>query len=437
MEENYTREKIEKQENAGVKEHLHNKKMFCVIGIIMAAFLIGIYIFMPKNGELTNQLILGQKYIEDCDYEQAIVAFNRAIEIDEKCVEAYLGLAETYIRMGEFDKALEIVEKGYELTEDAGLQEYIDMIQSENISQPDGKGAKIMPKNEELTNQLNLGQKYIEDCDYEQAIVAFNHAIEIDERCVEAYLGLTETYIRMGEFDKALEIAEKGYEMTGDAGLQEYIDMLQSGNISRSDGKWMKMIGYDEEGALVYSHVATYNKEGRQDSVSHYDSADNLVRKIDLTYDEDGQQLVNYSMSTVNGILEKMENTYENGVLKSEKDEYGDWRVYDYEENGRRVKVTSGYGQNVGAEEEITGYEVCDVDEEGHYIRQEFYDASFNLTWYSIFEYEDGKIKWNKSYDEDGNLDEYRTWEYDENGKMSGSYYYDADGNLTRQEKYE
>lgn len=294
-----------------------------------------------------------------------------------------------------------------------------------------------MSGNKELVSQLDLGQKYIEECDYEQAIVAFNRAIEIDERCAEAYIGLAETYIRMGEFDKALEVAKKGYEMTGDTGLQEYIDMIESGNISRSDGKWMKRIVYNEAGALVYSHVVTYDKENREDSISHYDSAGNLVRKIDLVYDADGNRLVTYYYNS-DGTLTKVDYTYENGVLRSIKGDDGSWSVYDYEEDGRRGKITCGKGQNVGAEEEITGYNVDELDEKGNLIRREFYNRDFRLFCYDTYEYnEDGKQKLRTTYDEDGNMSCYEIYEYDENGKRTGSYQYDADGNLTRQTKYE
>lgn len=286
----------------------------------------------------------------------------------------------------------------------------------------------LMSGNTELMNQLDLGQKYIEECNYEQAIVAFNRAIEIDKRCAEAYVGLAETYIRMGEFDKALEVAETGYEMTGDAALQEYIDMIQSGNISRSDGVIMNNEAETLEGSLI----DTSGNEENQDSVSRDNSEDSLVEKTDMSY--------------------------------SEKFEDGSWRVYEYEEDGRRCKIICGQGQNVGAEEEITDYTIEEYDEVGRIIRREFYDKNFslldcytieydedgnaklykyydkdgNMSWYESCEYdEDGKMKLRKSYDKDGSMSWHEIYEYDEKGKLTGIYSYYADGNLMWQEKYD
>ena len=106
-----------------------------------------------------------------------------------------------------------------------------------------------------LQEQLDLGQKYMEDCDYEQAIVAFNEAIVIDDRCPQAYIGLV-------DFEHALEVAQKGHELTNNEQLAFYIRMLESGNISRSDGKTVMLTEYDSNGLVIFSHEYTYDNKG-------------------------------------------------------------------------------------------------------------------------------------------------------------------------------
>ena len=48
---------------------------------------------------------LGMHYLNDGNYEDAVIAFTAAIEIDPKRPEAYAGLANTYMAQGEFEKA--------------------------------------------------------------------------------------------------------------------------------------------------------------------------------------------------------------------------------------------------------------------------------------------------------------------------------------------
>ncbi|SDZ88460.1 TPR repeat-containing protein [Oribacterium sp. KHPX15] len=49
-----------------------------------------------KAQQIKKQLTLGNKYLIDIDYEQAILAFNKVIEIDPKNTEAYKGLGDAY-----------------------------------------------------------------------------------------------------------------------------------------------------------------------------------------------------------------------------------------------------------------------------------------------------------------------------------------------------
>ena len=80
--------------------------------------------------------------------------------------------------------------------------------------------------------QLELGQRYLEEMDYEQAVVAFTAAIEIDPRNADAYLGLADAYAGMGDLDAAIAALEEGYELTGDERVRDYIDALQGGAAS-------------------------------------------------------------------------------------------------------------------------------------------------------------------------------------------------------------
>lgn len=65
-----------------------------------------------------------------------------------------------------------------------------------------------------LSDQLELGRRYLEELDYEQAIAAFEAAIAIDPKCQEAYLSLADIYVVQGNAEKAIEILEEGYAQT-------------------------------------------------------------------------------------------------------------------------------------------------------------------------------------------------------------------------------
>ena len=93
-----------------------NKKTIAIIGAAaLLCLMASVIIILARVGSsdgrrLNHQLQLGQKYLEEMDYEQAVVAFNEAIKIDPANEEAYHGLAEAYFRLGEYGNSLECLD---------------------------------------------------------------------------------------------------------------------------------------------------------------------------------------------------------------------------------------------------------------------------------------------------------------------------------------
>lgn len=67
---------------------------------------------------------------------------------------------------------------------------------------------------QKFEEQVNLGNRYLEEQDYEAAVVAFNKAIEIDPRQPDVYLKLAEAYVVLTDYENAVQTLEKGYQYT-------------------------------------------------------------------------------------------------------------------------------------------------------------------------------------------------------------------------------
>lgn len=71
-------------------------------------------------------------------------------------------------------------------------------------------------------DQYDLGTRYLSDGNYENAIIAFTAAIEIDPQNVNAYIGRADTYMKRGsaedlllakeDYDRAIELEPKRWE---------------------------------------------------------------------------------------------------------------------------------------------------------------------------------------------------------------------------------
>lgn len=122
------------------------KRMHIIVSLILILLFTG----CAKQTIMTwqEQYDLGIRYLNEGNYEEAIIAFTAAIEIDQKNVDAYLGRAEAYMNSN------------------------------------DANG---------ITN----------------ALADYTAVIEIDTTCEAAYVGMANAYIKQGDYDKAKEVLDK------------------------------------------------------------------------------------------------------------------------------------------------------------------------------------------------------------------------------------
>lgn len=100
-----------------------------------------------------EQLALGQKYLTEENYEEAIIAFNKAIELDEKEIRAYTGLVQSYEAVGDIEKLLEILNQLLEI--EPNNEEYQQSVQKyEHQIQEEEKYESFREENFEILEQL-------------------------------------------------------------------------------------------------------------------------------------------------------------------------------------------------------------------------------------------------------------------------------------------
>lgn len=158
-----------------MKAEVEMRKIRCALLFLLLAALLAA---CGKNVEkqVMKQMELGQRYLEEEDYEAALVAFNKVIELDPKTWEAYEGLVNVYEAQENYSDAL------------AALGIGLDAVGYENISDDD--------------------QTWV----------------------VERYLAWAEMDEERGDYDSAQEILEQGYEKTGDESILEMLNELNEGN---------------------------------------------------------------------------------------------------------------------------------------------------------------------------------------------------------------
>lgn len=208
-----------------------------------------------NNAELFR--VKGFVYEVVPDFPQAIVSYDRALDIDPEYVLAYAGRGHAHNLLGILDKALEDFEKAKELDGDRNfvdvytnlcrlqstrgdlleraVENCLIVVESEDISSVRKSSSyQILSdiylklgRDEEAYNQLkmaealspsdanvdvSLARYYIYKQDWENAQKYSQMAIEEDEMKSVAYGVLSYALYQQAEFDQAIAMAQKGLE---------------------------------------------------------------------------------------------------------------------------------------------------------------------------------------------------------------------------------
>ncbi len=78
----------------------------------------------------------------------------------------------------------------------------------------------------DITKTLTLAERYLDEEDYEQAIIEFEHILEIDPMNVDAYIGKAKALIALGDEDEAAQLLQEAYELTGSEEIKAMLDVF-------------------------------------------------------------------------------------------------------------------------------------------------------------------------------------------------------------------
>lgn len=189
---------------------------------------------------------------------------------------------------------------------------------------------KAKPKRE-LQTKLDLGEKYVNEMDYENAILTYKEAIEIDPKCVEAYLGIGNAYLKTAD-----SLMENGF-------LEETIDYLDEG-ISELE------TGYNNTQSEEIADKINELKDSINNIINtHEDTEDFLDEGIAEDFlDEDTEEFAEEDISGIsdNVYLDTIKKYYD-AIIKNVgwdgwEPTLGDYYFFGYGETGYLIEDING-----------------------------------------------------------------------------------------------
>ena len=228
------------------------KKRGKLIGILAAAAVliaavIGISIYNAPANRMSRALDLGARYLEEQNYEQALVEFDKVIAIDPMSVEAYLGKAQAYEGMGDMEQQLAVLQTGYEQTGDSQIKKQLVDAYLEQAS----------------------GSATAED--YESALAVYDKLLDLDgenEEVQRDLSNLLNSYFRKlideGNYDEARSLIEKYRDKVSGVDFQVYLNEIEEKERIEAENKAFLQKVYDLMAAQDYE--AMHEVDGSEEA---------------------------------------------------------------------------------------------------------------------------------------------------------------------------
>lgn len=356
------------------------KNIYWAIGMILMLFLLGC---KSTAARWQEQYDLGVHYLDGGNYEEAIIAFTAAIEIDGVNPDGYLGLAKAYEANGDIMSSVEALRSGWAactekdiFLEELGRLGYI-INESNELQEIDW--TEMFQTVENIFHPQSLGDSdyliYDQYLTYEQMRVLYEPLIPLLQKYVRLhpdsvginnlYQDLAEIYCRLNEMDLCLQVRAQGYENTGDEWLKPEEHIIAYDDHSRA---WT----YDAWGRCIMYEINT--SDGYWCETREYG---------------EGTQLAHVRSGYANQKGQTHDYQFENGRIVSVTDasywaggsQYEEW-TYEYPEPGKFIRrdgvqintLTMLDGQTNRVTIDRKGSIVYTLDDYGHTIHADYYD---------------------------------------------------------------
>lgn len=279
--------------------------------------------------------------------------------------------------------------------------------------------------------QLDLGNKYLEGHNFDEAIAAFSNILQVDDCHVPSYIGIADAYVGIGD----TELARIDSNQPSEDYTVVYTNVLDNYNSALN----ILSVGYEKTQAI---EIDNKNKEVEE----KYSAVERELEKVSATIDEESVEAETVEEEIEMQLVTRLKSrkittpyeTTEEVYIYDDKNqliELGDFR-YEYDDNGQCIKeyqISDEYGTLL--EDGIPRYISYDYDDNGNIIKEEKFEYFYN-SWLPVNKRASLVHDYSKEYeyDERGNVTKEMKYYYfmdyetgDEEARLDNHYEYEYD----------
>ena len=245
--------------------NLHRKRSVLVliisVFVIVLAFIL-IYKTYSLRKSYNEQTVMAGEYLETGNYEEAIVAYNKALSMkygDKELLS--IGLAEAYVASNNYDKALEVLRNRYQVSGTITIKEKIEEITAKRTDYY-------------FYQAMSYGDTYFSNGEYNNAIVEYEKAKLIKSKEAISYVKIAKSYRAMEEYELAKNEILGGLTLTESQELERMLISVE---------KELKNLQYESLLSMASEYIL---QENYKDALSKFNEAIWLIPDNDMAYNQ-------------------------------------------------------------------------------------------------------------------------------------------------------
>ena len=197
---------------------------------------------------ISDTLSVAERYLSEMKYEQAIIEFDKVLNIDPNNVDAYIGKAEAYIAMGDTANAIKTLQTGYDKTGDERIKAKLDELSGAGTAESTSVSEEEAPATEVSTETSEEETTVTEEPSYTRG----NYTLNSDGTITVA--GKT--------FSTDTEVLDLSHTEISKLDFLQYMSNLKMLNLSHNSAVDLSCLEYVPDlGVLILDNAGFYSDE--------------------------------------------------------------------------------------------------------------------------------------------------------------------------------
>lgn len=245
----------------------------------------GFFLISCNTKAKEHHITRGEEFLQKRKFQEAMMEFRAAIDIDSDSAEAHWGLARSYESLGQFAETVEELRKTIELNQNnldakVKLGNYLLTFNPPQFDQTERLLKDIFARNPNFIEGhiLKAGLLSTQGKPEQEVLDVLNHAISLEPNRTESYVSLSRFFIKNNKIAEAEDAIKKGISVNPNSavGYLEYAKFLiYDKRTADAEAQFLKAVEVEPKNIEALDSMAKFYLDQKQ-----FDKAEKAYKEL-------------------------------------------------------------------------------------------------------------------------------------------------------------